>query len=613
MMFQGINNKRNKQESDEERLIPKFKKARHTGSLVLSMCELKQIPEKVWNLSEETFGEKWWELVELTKLDISYNEITEISSQISNLRELKVFMAAQNNISSLPETFFDVLTLTKVDLSHNNISNISSKIGDLTCLEWLSLSHNNISELPSSLLHLRGLCNLDLSNNSLKELPPRFAASLPYLTTIKLAHNKLIDLPSDLLCDNDRVTEVELQGNRLRSLLCIKNMKKLERVDLRENALRELPEIDANIPIKELFLGWNAIDNISNSSALLSLNSLRTLDLSNNSLQKLTSNISQLQALHSLDIANNDLTGLPAELSLIPELSRLNVDGNPIKSIRRPILTGGTVRLLKYLKTRLSPEMAKKADLPENTCNEQDFWTREVQNVNSSGKIDFRDKKLEEIPQHFWESITPDTLSQVDLSRNRIERVPLTMSIFDSITHLVLCRNRFGGKNILPSDMDKYLPQLQHLDISFCKMTDEDMPERFPVLLEEVHFTANRLGSIPSGLKECKKLRELRLSTNQIHGSVPTWLKELTSLEILDLSDNAVNTLDVDILMNLKKLSVLNLTNNDLSKVPPELGLITSLRSLTLEGNPIRLIRRTVLQKPTSQLLEYLRSRIPQN
>ncbi len=43
------------------------------------------------------------------------------------------------------------------------------------------------------------------------------------------------------------------------------------------------------------------------------------------------------------------------------------------------------------------------------------------------------------------------------------------------------------------------------------------------------------------------------------------------------------------------KLLLLDLTNNDLRTLPPQLGLMNSLRSMPLDGNPLKLIRREVV------------------
>lgn len=62
----------------------------------------------------------------------------------------------------------------------------------------------------------------------------------------------------------------------------------------------------------------------------------------------------------------------------------------------------------------------------------------------------------------------------------------------------------------------------------------------------------------------------------------------------------------------MRSLTVLDVSNNELSRLPPELGkLQDTLRTLLVEGNPLRSIRRNVLMGGTAALLEYLSTRIP--
>ena len=62
----------------------------------------------------------------------------------------------------------------------------------------------------------------------------------------------------------------------------------------------------------------------------------------------------------------------------------------------------------------------------------------------------------------------------------------------------------------------------------------------------------------------------------------------------------------------LTALEELNLRNNSISGLPPRMGLLHGkLRILMLEGNPIRSIRRPILERGTASVLEYLHGRIP--
>lgn len=68
------------------------------------------------------------------------------------------------------------------------------------------------------------------------------------------------------------------------------------------------------------------------------------------------------------------------------------------------------------------------------------------------------------------------------------------------------------------------------------------------------------------------------VSTNNRFKSFPGVLYQIVSLETILLGNNQVDGVDPSHLMKLSHLSTLDLSNNDLLKIPPELGLCTSLR-----------------------------------
>ena len=77
------------------------------------------------------------------------------------------------------------------------------------------------------------------------------------------------------------------------------------------------------------------------------------------------------------------------------------------------------------------------------------------------------------------------------------------------------------------------------------------------------------------------------------------------------LSDNRIQTIDTEGLKQLSKLTILDLGNNNIGTVPPELGLLRNIRSLTLDGNGFRVPRPQILVKGTEAIMAYLRDRIP--
>lgn len=71
------------------------------------------------------------------------------------------------------------------------------------------------------------------------------------------------------------------------------------------------------------------------------------------------------------------------------------------------------------------------------------------------------------------------------------------------------------------------------------------------------------------------------LSANDRFKSFPEVLYHIVSLETIMLGNNQVDGVDASGLMKLRSLSTLDLSNNDVLKVPPELGLCTSLRCVS--------------------------------
>ena len=81
-------------------------------------------------------------------------------------------------------------------------------------------------------------------------------------------------------------------------------------------------------------------------------------------------------------------------------------------------------------------------------------------------------------------------------------------------------------------------------------------------------------------------------------------------LVILDLNTNEMKTFPGPSCREMQ-LQTLDLSNNNLSGLPGEVGLITTLRRLPLDGNPLRTIRRDLTMGPIGRLLESLRKKLP--
>lgn len=122
---------------------------------------------------------------------------------------------------------------------------------------------------------------------------------------------------------------------------------------------------------------------------------MKTLNLRDNKIEKLPENISLLQHLVRFDITNNNLSALvfffiiiiiffsrfyftfpyskfrlPSNLGLLAHLQSLQLEGNKVLALRRGVMQGGTGRVLKFLRDKLSPEELD----PENASANEIKW-----------------------------------------------------------------------------------------------------------------------------------------------------------------------------------------------------------------------------------------------
>ena len=103
-----------------------------------------------------------------TEIDISYNNIKSLPSQIDRFTNLQVFILKGNKLNSLPAEIGKLSKLTILDPSDNDITDIPAEIGNLSNLKTLDLSGNDIDEFPNEMIKLTNLEVLNLTGNPVK-------------------------------------------------------------------------------------------------------------------------------------------------------------------------------------------------------------------------------------------------------------------------------------------------------------------------------------------------------------------------------------------------------------------------------------------------------------
>nr|XP_045378829.1 leucine-rich repeat-containing protein 40 isoform X2 [Camelus bactrianus] len=232
--------------------------------------------------------------------------------------------------------------------------------------------------------------------------------------------------------------------------------------------------------------------------------------------------------------------------------------------------------------------------------NKLKILPEEIANLRNLKGLYLQHNELTCIPEGFEQLFN---LEDLDLSNNRLTTLPTSFSSLFSLVRLNLSSNQLKS---LPAEISG-MKRLKHLDCN-SNLLETISPELASMeSLELLYLRRNKLRFLPE-FPSCKLLKELHVGENQIEMLGAQHLKHLNSILVLDLRDNKLKSVPDEITL-LQSLERLDLSNNDISSLPYSLGKL-HLKFLALEGNPLRTIRREIINKGTQEVLKYLRSKI---
>ncbi|KAG6961621.1 hypothetical protein JG688_00008988 [Phytophthora aleatoria] len=608
--------------------------ARQSGNLNLSSRDIRVFPDEVFRLYDELDeDEHSWECAVLKKLDLSYNEIAELPSQVETLKYLVTFKMRHNHLHQLPLALWSLETLTSLDLSNNELEGcLPEQLGKLDKLRELGLEGNKLTQLPESIGGLVHLEVLRVESNQLKALPST-VGRLRNLKTLSAHSNQIVELPASFGSLAGLLT-LDLKKNCLVTTGdAFLDLTSIKYIDLRQNKLEVFPTLpENNACLDQLFLGFNLLRDIPESVVLSVKESLTVLDVRDNKLQRLSDRIPQLYRLKTLDVTNNDLHDLPPGFGYLKYLDHLLVEGNPLRSIRRSIISAGTEPLKKYLRTRGRPPVG--VDVMEEEVDEFTIRQRKMEqdepmaeeppledeylfrNAAASGNLQLVEMKLNQLPDQLHAAGKyrfGETLLQLNLSKNWLVELPAAIGDLTSLQ--TLTAEQCGLKSIHASIA--MIPRLEHLRLSKNSLTTDAVNSMLVsgnranvcFSLKELDLRNNVLTDIPQNLQYLQTMDTLLLSFNRIRAldGFP-WLS-MSQLSVLSIADNRLESCGT--VYQVPKLTSLSLENNELRQIPAEFALCENLRAFYLAGNPQRGIRAHILNNGTEAVLKYLRNRLP--
>ncbi|NXM77425.1 LRCH3 protein, partial [Serilophus lunatus] len=163
-------------------------------SLNLYQNCIRYIPEAVLNLQSLTFLNISSDYFGFF-LSKSRNQLSTLPVHLCSL-PLKVLIASNNKLVSIPEEIGQLKQLTELDVSCNEIQTIPPQIGSLESLRDLNVRRNNLVRLPEELAELP-LIRLDFSCNKITTIPVCYR-NLRHLQTIMLENNPLQSPPAQI-------------------------------------------------------------------------------------------------------------------------------------------------------------------------------------------------------------------------------------------------------------------------------------------------------------------------------------------------------------------------------------------------------------------------------
>nr|XP_043631840.1 plant intracellular Ras-group-related LRR protein 4-like [Erigeron canadensis]XP_043631841.1 plant intracellular Ras-group-related LRR protein 4-like [Erigeron canadensis] len=272
----------------------------------------------------------------------------------------------------------------------------------------------------------------------------------------------------------------------------------------------------------------------------------------------LPDSIGKLSTLITLDLSENRLVTLPSSISGLSSLTKLDLHSNKI--IELPESLGDLLNLV-FLDLRANQLSSLPASLSRL------FRLQE---------LDLSSNSLSVLPESVGSLVS---LQKLNIETNDIEEIPHIIGQCVSLKELLADYNKLKA---LPEAIGK-LDSLEVLSVRY-----------------------NNIGRLPTTMSSLTKIKELNVSFNELE-SVPESLCFATTLVKINVSNNFADLRSLPrSIGNLENLEELDMSNNQIRVLPDSFRMLSKLRVLKTEGNPLEAPPRDVLDKGAQAVVIYL-------
>ncbi|KAI3820113.1 hypothetical protein L1987_13971 [Smallanthus sonchifolius] len=325
----------------------------------------------------------------------------------------------------------------------------------------------------------------------------------------------------------------------------------------------------------------DVVNDYSWSSLVCEIETLQSLDLSNNHLASIPPLLLASLEVLNLNFSSNRLTGLlPSFLSGFRSLRVLDLSHNSFEGVIPDWITEyGNLSLLDLSYNRLNGSIPLGID---QFSNLQNFFLERSMVITSL-------KQFAANYNRFTGQIPNDIGQLTGLEQLLLSANLLTSEIPNSIARITTLKrfsaNQNGFTGAIPQGITRYL---SNLDLSYNNLNGSipsDLLSQPNLLTVDLSFN-NLEGYIP--VNASKSLFRLRLGSNRLRGEIPVWSSgnDAPSLAYLELGYSYLTGLIPPELRLYKNLSLLDLSHNNLiGSVPRDLGDLNKLQGVQLDHN----------------------------
>ncbi|CAB0007001.1 unnamed protein product, partial [Nesidiocoris tenuis] len=494
----------------------------------------------------------------------------------------------------------------------NDLWSLQGKWGSAaSTITNLFLGENHISSLKG-LEKFKMLNLLNLDKNQVHDLAPGYLPKT--LHTLSLSSNLFSKFPWEYLSSAERIAWLYLRDNFINTLPLynFKNRKKLDKLDLGENALSEITSIfngtlqirDLNLDLNEItsigdgvfqgtnvgriYLSQNKISNVSDDAFLGVENTLEYLDLGGNSLQMIPRAVESLRKLKYLYLPSNNISLVHNDtfLGVSETLSALSLSGNDLDHVPSDSLC-----VCKQL-THLNLGYNRIMEIVED-----DFV-----GLDSLETLLLMNNRVVVLPAHSFRQ-TP-TLRELSLSFNKISAVDeeTFVDLESSLESLEISFGLYFEE--FPDEYLKPLKALVWLALDNNNFRSIAKSALYPFRnLQYLNLEGNRISKLPSGVFHPlvhRDLKDIRLSYNHLISVEPHTFSNLPELQSIVLSGNQIKTIKPNSFRTLpSKLSVI-LSDNKIHTISPRaFNDISTLVRLDLQSNDLQEFSLSAFQNVT--------------